>query len=103
MTNIKIDFDIEIASSVLVELSKGPDNMIATSLSDKIKEFSQSQHTPEEVWNFYKEILDLGVHTGGINGLVLSLLDLEPRYNPPEGDVFLQADGSINNAPWRNK
>jgi hypothetical protein len=54
------------------------------------------------VWNVYKEILDLGVHTSGLNGQMMALLDLEPFYTPPSG-AYAQADGSIRNAPWRQR
>mgnify|MGYP006348263993 FL=1 len=53
-----------------------------------------------DVWNAYKRLLDVVVHTGGGSAFVVRLLDLEAWCDAPEGG-YAQADGSIAHAPRR--
>ena len=87
---------------MLQNLSEAPEDQISVSLTSRMKNFlsDSSNDNPLSVWNFYKEVLDIGVHTGGISGFVLGVVDLESFYTPPEGS-YCQSDASINEAPWR--
>lgn len=55
-----------------------------------------------DVWNEYKRLLDLVVRYALAAPAIQTLLDLEQHYVPPVGG-YAQADGSINNAPWRRE
>jgi hypothetical protein len=78
-----------------------PDGLLATGIMDMVRDFVRGGETaPVPVWNFYKHVLDMMVHTGGGNGFMLRLFDLEPYYEAPLGS-YQQADGSIKRAPWR--
>lgn len=97
----KPDFEVGHWLKMLAALAKAPDSQIATALSKQMGDFIKEEHTPVEVWNFYKEMLDMAVRYAGASTFVMWVINLEPFYNPPNGDAYLQSDGSINNAPWR--
>jgi len=94
----------ELWFSVLEDhLSHAPDSMLATELRDKVRAFvAAGNREAVAVWNFYKETLDLAVHSSGASGFVITLLDLERNIEPPHG-ALAQLDGTINNAPWRKE
>jgi hypothetical protein len=56
--------------------------------------------TPDGLWNAYKHLLDVGVHSGGACRAVLTLLDIEARYEPPPGG-YSEVKGTLQVAPWR--
>lgn len=74
---------------------------------DLVKMIQEYLDRPEEknaisVWNFYKKLLDMIVHTSGGNGFMLTLCDLERIMKAPEG-AFSHEDESMDKAPWRQK
>jgi len=50
---------------ILGELASLSDAQLSASLSKLMKDFLSKKHTSVEVWNFYKELLDKAVNSGG--------------------------------------
>lgn len=90
---------------ILQQISEDPpsDAVLDQSLVVKIRAFLKANPGNDEtvLWNFLKELLDLIVHGGLAAPFFIRLFDLEATgmKAPPGG--YAQADGSINNAPWR--
>lgn len=86
----------------LKEITKSKDSNLDESLRKQIKDWLSinPQPSPTQVWNFYKEILDLSVRYALVSNFYLTLFNLESYYLPPEGG-YNQKDGTILKAPWR--
>jgi len=106
---MKQAFPYDTFTKILTEVAQNPpsDRMLDRKLLNKIVGFvgTRDVKTPVQVWNFMKEILDYCVRYSAAAPFFITLIDVEPYYEPPipeEGEVvYLQADGSIRNAPWR--
>lgn len=83
---------------------KVSDQQVDKFIKDKVTAYlaEPSLHNPRDFWNCTKELLDWIVYGGMASSFELALLDLEAGYLPPEG-AFTQKDGSIHQAPWRQK
>ena len=87
---------------ILTRLEELSDDQISPQTVKLIQNFrKQTDLTDADVWNFLKKLLDFIVHTSGANRFVITTIDVEPHYEPPQGKVYKQADGSISKAPWR--
>lgn len=101
-------FDEENAEfyfGLLVKILEGnlSDRSIDAFVLKRVKEFvALNDKSPVQVWNFYKEMLDMMVHFALASSFFVVLFDLEPYNIKPSGaGVYAQEDGSIENAPWR--
>ena len=86
--------------SFLADLATAPPSQLDPSLAARMKTFSAETHSDVEIWNFYKEMLDLCVRCAAGAPFVMAALNLEPHYHPPVGALCIH-DGSIDKAPWR--
>lgn len=104
---MKTKFDKETwIEGILPNLANMSDDAIDNHLRSEIVRFLKepAAWTDVDVWNFLKEILDIGVHVGGLSGFVIAIIDVEPYYEAPSGPgAYKQEDGSIQNAPWRKE
>lgn len=82
-------------------LTNAPDSQLSDALRDRARAFvAAGDKSAVAVWNAYKELLDMAVHSSGASAFVIAVIDLEARYAPPAGGLALR-DGSVNRAPWR--
>lgn len=98
------EFEPETWMELLGNLVPCPVSQLDESLQGLVVKFRKSAPAKPPavtVWNFYKYLLDMIVHTSGGSSFLMNVIDLEPFYTAPEG-AFLQSDGSIKNAPWRS-
>lgn len=96
-------FDKDVWVRMLRKIADDPpsDRMLSTEMLATIRAFlAGPERDAAGVWNFYKRLLDDAVHTSGAAPSIIALLDLERFYEAPEGG-YVQRDGSIANAPWR--
>lgn len=96
-------FNGPLFADILEQLCKLSNETFDPILKRKIYAFGPKSKTDVEVWNFMKEILDMIVNGSLSTSQVMTYLDVEPYYEPPVGDVYLQKNGSINKAPWRKR
>lgn len=97
------DFDLLFGLELLEKMVTPPpsDDMLDGTIVRRIQDFLASKPTDVVVvWNFYKEMLDLIVHGSLGSGFIVRIFDLEAFLKAPVG-AYAQADGSINQAPWR--
>lgn len=95
------EFDSEFWVSILRKILHLSDNEIDASIRNDINNvLADGDFRPHVVWNTYKRILDMSVRYSATSSFVMSVIDLEPYYEPPHGGLN-QADGSIQSAPWR--
>lgn len=101
--NSRIYFDI------LHGIAKIPpsDNVLDVSIVTMIREFTKTNKTDLETWNFYKEILDKSMVSGMACPTMKVMFDLERFYIAPQGGYSekLGEDNEfyIAKAPWRQK
>lgn len=104
----KVPFDIQTYLEILRIIRNAPrgSRQIDDYILDKIEDYLAAparERTTVSLWNFYKEMLDWIVYTGGASGFFIKLFDLEPFVEAPEGPgVYKHSDQSIDQAPWRN-
>ena len=99
----KRPFNAETYRELLGKIASDPpgDGVLSSGILELVREHVASGMPNEaDVWNAYKHLLDMVVHTSGANGFIMTLLDLEALYAAPAGG-YAQADRSISNAPWR--
>lgn len=105
----KSEFDSKACESyvkILEEIGQATisSDSIDPSLVKKIQVFLKTTPATSlvDVWNFYKELLDLSVHGALVNGFFLRLFNLEEFFLAPPGS-FSQAAGNMDQAPWRSR
>jgi hypothetical protein len=103
---VRKPFVSETYRGVLREIAGNPpsDNMIDTSLVAEVRAIVPrlDAMSDADVWNEYKRLLDHVVRYASAAPAIQTLLDLEAYYTPPVGG-YAQADGTINDAPWRQE
>lgn len=92
--------------NILKEIVANPpsDAMIDISLIKLMLKRLESDNNPSAVvvWNWYKEFLDVIVHSCCAAPAIHTLMNLEPYYLPPDSpDTFSIKAGNMHLAPWR--
>ncbi|RDJ35386.1 MAG: hypothetical protein DWQ19_11260 [Crenarchaeota archaeon] len=86
------EYLLKVSDRQVDEIAK---NMVRKFLSE------ESKHNPKDMWNFTKELLDICVQGSLCSSFEIVAMDFETAgYCPPEG-TYCEADGSINESPWR--
>lgn len=103
---VRKPFVSETYRGVLRKIASDPpsDGMMSAALVAEVRSIAPRLDTMSDadVWNEYKRLLDHVVRYASGAPAIHTLFDLETYYIQPVGG-YAQADGTINDAPWRHE